>query len=102
MKFLRTTFFYRTPLLWWLLLAVTCHSSPKCTLPRACTWLDEQFCTFHPSLHEYVTVKEMEFLELLKEEILPDYQNSRLIQMYANSNKMSGPLHVRINECILY
>ena len=44
----------------------------------------------------------MEFLELLKEEILPDYQNPRLIQMYANSNKMSGPLHVRINGCILY
>ena len=23
--------------------------------PKICTWLAEQFCTFHPSLHESVT-----------------------------------------------
>ena len=39
---------------------------------------------------------------LLKEETLPHYQNSRFFRTYANSNKMSGPLHVRINGCILY
>ena len=39
---------------------------------------------------------------LLKEEILPHYQNSQFFLTYANSNKMSGPLHVRINVCILY
>ena len=39
---------------------------------------------------------------LLKEEILPHNQNSQLFQTYANSNKISGPLHVRINGCILY
>ena len=39
---------------------------------------------------------------LLKEEILPHYQNPRFFRTYANSNKMSGPLHVRINGCILY
>ena len=39
---------------------------------------------------------------LLKEEILPHYQNSQLFQTYANSNKISGPLHVRINGCILH
>ena len=39
---------------------------------------------------------------LLKEEILRHYQNSRFFQTYANSNKMSGPLHVRINGCVLY
>ena len=38
---------------------------------------------------------------LLKEEILPHYQNSRFFQTYINSNKTPGPLHVRINECIL-
>ena len=38
---------------------------------------------------------------LLKEEILPHYQSSRFFQTYANSNKMSGPLHVRINGCII-
>ena len=38
----------------------------------------------------------------LKEEILPHYQNSRFFRTYANSNKISGPLHVRINGCILY
>ena len=33
------------------------HPSPICTLHRSrktCTWLDEQFRTFHPSLHESV------------------------------------------------
>ena len=39
---------------------------------------------------------------LLKEEILPHYQNPRFFRTYANSNKMSCPLHVRINGCILY
>ena len=39
---------------------------------------------------------------LLKEEILPHYQNSRFFRTDANSNKMSGPLHVWINGCILY
>ena len=39
---------------------------------------------------------------LLKEEILPHYQDSQFFQTYTNSNKMSGPLHVRINGCILY
>ena len=38
---------------------------------------------------------------LLKEEILPHYQNSRFFQTYANSNKMSGPFHVQINGGIL-
>ena len=38
---------------------------------------------------------------LLKEEILPHYQNSQFFQTYANSNKMSGPLHIQINGCIL-
>ena len=34
------------------------HPSPICTFRRCrktCTWLDEQFRTFHPSLHESVT-----------------------------------------------
>ena len=38
----------------------------------------------------------------LKEEILLHYQNSNFFRTYANSNKMSGPLHVRINRCMLY
>ena len=38
----------------------------------------------------------------LKEKILPHYQNSKFFRTSANSNKMSGPLHVRINGCILY
>ena len=38
----------------------------------------------------------------LKEEILPHYQNSRFFQTCASSNKMPGPLHVRINGCILH
>ena len=36
----------------------TFHPSPICTFHRSqktCTWLDEQFRTFHPSLHESVT-----------------------------------------------
>ena len=33
----------------------------------------------------------------LKEEILPHYQNSRFSWTYTNSNKISGPLHVRLN-----
>ena len=36
----------------------TFHSSPICTFHQSrktCTWLDEQFCTFHLSLHESVT-----------------------------------------------
>ena len=37
---------------------------------------------------------------LLKEEIQPHYQD--FFRIYANSNEMSGPLHVRINGCILY
>ena len=32
----------------------------------------------------------------LKEEILPHYQSSRFFQIYPNSNKMSGPLHIWI------
>ena len=35
----------------------TFHLSPICTFYRSqktCTWLDEQFRTFHPSLHESV------------------------------------------------
>ena len=39
---------------------------------------------------------------LLKEEILPHYQNPWFFRTYADSSKMSGPLHVRINGCILY
>ena len=34
------------------------HPSPICTFHRSwktCTWLDEQFCTFHSSIHESVT-----------------------------------------------
>ena len=31
---------------------------------------------------------------VLKEEILPHYQNSRFFRIYANSNEMSGLLHV--------
>ena len=38
----------------------------------------------------------------LKEEILPHYQSSRIFRAYANSNKMSGPVHVGINGRILY
>ena len=37
----------------------TFHPPPICTLHRCrktCAWLDEQFRTFHPSLHESVTV----------------------------------------------
>ena len=36
----------------------TFHASPICAFHRSrkiCTWLDEQFRTFHPSLHESVT-----------------------------------------------
>ena len=39
---------------------------------------------------------------ILKEEILPHCQNPRFFQTYANSSKISGPLHARINGCILY
>ena len=39
---------------------------------------------------------------LLKEEILPHYQNSQFFRTYANSNKISGPLHIQINGCILW
>ena len=39
---------------------------------------------------------------LLKEEILLHYQNPRFFQTHPNSYKMSGPLHARINGCILY
>ena len=38
----------------------------------------------------------------LKEGNLPHYQNSWFFRTSANSNKMSGPLHIRINGCILY
>ena len=38
----------------------------------------------------------------LNKEILPHYQNSQFFRTYANSNKMSGPLHVWIKGCILY
>ena len=37
----------------------TFHSSPICTFHRSrktCTWLDEQFGTFHPFLHESITI----------------------------------------------
>ena len=39
---------------------------------------------------------------LLKDEILPHYQNSRFFRTYTSYNKMSGPLHVWINGCLLY
>ena len=45
---------------------------------------------------------------LLKEEILPHYQNFRFFlnfqyfEQYAKSVKMSGHLHVHINGCIVY
>ena len=39
---------------------------------------------------------------LLKEEMLPHYQNSQFFRTYANSNKMSDPLHVRINGCMFF
>ena len=39
---------------------------------------------------------------LLKGEILPHFQNSGFFRTYANSNKMSDPLHVQIDGCILY
>ena len=38
---------------------------------------------------------------LLKEEILPHYQNYRIFRRFANSNKMSGPMHVRIKGLTL-
>ena len=38
----------------------------------------------------------------LKKEILPHYQNFLFFRTNTNSNKMSGPLDVQINECILY
>ena len=37
----------------------------------------------------------------LKEEILSHYQNSRFFGAYANSNKMSGPSHVRIKGTLM-
>ena len=39
---------------------------------------------------------------LLKEEILLHYQNSWFFWIYTNSIKISGPLPVRINGCMLY
>ena len=54
--------------------------------------------TFNLRLLEIRVCKKV----LLKVEILSHYQNSRFFRTYANSNKMSGPLHVRINGCILY
>ena len=58
-------------------------------------------------IRDYFPIRDSKRLEcvkkcFLKEEILPHYQNSRFFRTYASSNKMSGPLHVRINECILY
>ena len=58
-------------------------------------------------MQDYFPIRHSERLEcvkkvLLKEEILPHYQNSRFFWAYANSNKMSGLLHVWINGCILY
>ena len=57
-------------------------------------------------MRDYFPIRDSERLEckkvLLKEKILPHYQNSQFFRTYANSNKMSGPLHVRINGCILY
>ena len=49
----------------------TFHPSPICTFHwsrKTCTWLDEQFRTFHPSLHESVTLfgyneRKMVFLD---------------------------------------
>ena len=57
-------------------------------------------------IQDYFPIRDSKRLEcvkkcFLKEEILLHYQNSRFFRTYANSNKMSGPLHVRINECIL-
>ena len=39
---------------------------------------------------------------LLKEEILPHYQNPGFFRTCTNSKKISAPLHVRINGCTLY
>ena len=46
---------------------------------------------------------------LLKEEILPHYQNSRFFRTYANSNKMSGMFEltdvyfiVKLEEIVIY
>ena len=41
-----------------------------------------------------VTLLEIRIKVVLKEEILPHYQNSRFFRIYANSNEMSGLLHV--------
>ena len=53
----------------------------------------------------YFPIRDYQRLEfvnkvLLEGEILPHYQNSRFFWTYANSNKMSGPWHVRINGLI--
>ena len=58
-------------------------------------------------IREFFPIRDSMRLEcvkkcFVKEEILPHYQNSRFFQTYANFNKMSGPLHVRIDGCILY
>ena len=49
-------------------------------------------------MRDYIPIRDyqrLEFVkEFLKEEILPHYQNSRFLRTYANSDKMSGPLHV--------
>ena len=52
-------------------------------------------------MRDYFPIRDSERLEckkvLLKEKILPHYQNSQFFRTYANSNKISGPLHVRTN-----
>ena len=57
-------------------------------------------------MRDYFPIRDSERLVckkvLLKEEILPHYQNFQFFQTYANSNKTSGSLHVRINRYILY
>ena len=57
-------------------------------------------------MRDYFPIRDSKRIEckkvLLKEEILPHYQNSQFFRTYANSNKIFGPLHVRINGCILY
>ena len=57
-------------------------------------------------IRDYFPIRDSKRLEcvkncFLKEEILPHYRNSRFLRTYADSNKMSGPLHVRINGSIL-
>ena len=45
-------------------------------------------------MQDYFPIRDSKRLKCKKEEILPHNQNSRFFQIYTNSNKISGPLHV--------